>query len=188
MENLLISFDLDETLFHSKTRPINGLKEDLFFDKYYTYFRPGSLDLLRKISKDKSFDIGIYTASTKDYAEYILSHLLPKDLEILYLFDRNRLVFPEYQNSDIYRYSGEREHLKDLKKVKIHTGRSLNRIIAVDDKPNLYARQYSNVLRIPRFEGDPKDDYLDKLWIYLNKLKIKDNVRSLEKRDWLQQI
>eukprot|EP01119_Soliformovum_irregulare_P000858 TRINITY_DN10629_c0_g1_i2.p1 TRINITY_DN10629_c0_g1~~TRINITY_DN10629_c0_g1_i2.p1 ORF type:complete len:120 (-),score=23.30 TRINITY_DN10629_c0_g1_i2:7-366(-) len=72
--------------------------------------------------------------------------------------------------------------VKSLKKVK-KKGWSLSNVLIIDDKPATFERNYGNAIRVHPFEGDPSDDELLSLLLFLEDLAEKD-VRKIEKRGW----
>jgi TFIIF-interacting CTD phosphatase-like protein len=77
----------------------------------------------------------------------------------------------------------EEEFLKDLKKVK-RSGYRLERVLIADDTPRKVRRHYGNAVYVPPFTGDPEDDLLPRLAMYLTTLRDEPDVRVLEKRGW----
>ena len=67
-------------------------------------------------------------------------------------------------------------------------GLSVRRDATTTDSPEKLARQYGNLVRIRPFLGDPDDEELKWLGLYLPELAGEENVRRVEKRDWRQRL
>ena len=126
--------DLDETLVH------------YFEDETESYVkvRLGAENFIKELSK--YCEICIFTASTKYYADIVIDGL-----------DYNHLVdFRLYrQHTSINRGI----NIKDLSKL----GRSLEKIIIVDNIEDNYQLQPNNGINISDFEGDENDNELEYL-------------------------
>lgn len=81
---------------------------------------------------------------------------------------------PEYQDF---------EWVKNLQKLK-RRGYRLEQIIMLDDTPKKLRRNYGNLVRINMFEGDMQDRELKHVMLYLQELKLAENIRKIEKRGW----
>lgn len=188
MKQRLLSLDLDETLIFGTKKPLEHRLPDLKMGDYFIYYRPGVKNFLHKVSNHKSLMFGIYTAATKDYAEGILSNLLPENKNPLFIFDRKRLVFREQDTFMPYSSFAPKPYIKDLKKVKNATGFGYEDIIAIDDRPNLYPRQYGNIVAVPEYLGEMNDKTLEHLWKFITILMKDSDVRRREKRGWLEKM
>ena len=180
---LLVVLDLDETLFHSSYEPLDR-PADFRIDEYHTYKRPGVDAFLQKLMNDPRFALAIWTSATEDYAIIALEALGIRKDSLLACFSRDRCVrtslMPEMGFGEGQRF------VKDLRKLKRATGWSVERMIAIDDNPDFFTRQYSNLLRIEPYHGEEemqKDVFvalLDRLaWLHTL-----ENVRPAEKRNW----
>lgn len=118
--------DLDETLIH-------------FFNTntYGIYFlRPFCLQFLRELSE--SYEIIIFTAGTKQYADKIIDGLDPSNSLI-----KHRLYRDHMNNS-----------FKDLSRI----GRDLKKTIILDNIEDNYSLQPDNGLQIKSWKGDDIND------------------------------
>ena len=106
---------------------------------------------------------------------------MPKDIEISFLWARDRCIADRNLNTD------EIEWVKDLRKLK-KKGYNLDNIVVVDDSPEKLKRNYGNLIRINPFFGDTTDDELEKLESFLFMIKDMGNVRVFEKRKWKNKI
>jgi TFIIF-interacting CTD phosphatase-like protein len=76
---------------------------------------------------------------------------------------------------------------KQVKKVK-RRGYNLESVIAIDDTPKKWEKSYGNLVRVTPFEGDESDRELEHLLVYLDTLRKEDNIRSIEKGGWRDNI
>ena len=151
--------DLDETLVHCEFNPVRSKipsKIVSFYDEdidetvqVSVILRPGVLDFLREAKK--YFQIGIFTASVKSYADSVLSILDPAND----LFD-----FRLYRESCI---KVGRAYVKDLRIFK----REMKDLILVDNSLYSFANQLSNGILISSFYDDPADNELENTLSYL---------------------
>jgi CTD small phosphatase-like protein 2 len=151
--------DLDETLVHcefQETRSNIQSKLVSFYDedinehvKVSVILRPGVFEFLREVKK--YFQIGIFTASVKSYADSVLSVLDPAND----LFD-----FRLYRESCI---KVGRAYVKDLRIFK----RDMKDLILVDNSLYSFANQLSNGILISSFYDEPEDNELKNISSYL---------------------
>ena len=129
--------DLDETLVHYVTQ-----------EKKFK-LRPGCLWFLREMSK--IFELIIFTAAAKDYADFILD-IIEKRVENLPDSNKGVKLFSHrlYRTNCILD-SGV--YVKDLSKL----GRSLNSTIIVDNIRDNFNKQPENGIEILTWVGDPND-------------------------------
>lgn len=175
---LLVVLDLDETLVHS---PDGGPLErpaDFFAGSYPVYRRPGVEAFLHTLLDE--LEVAVWTSSSELYASLVTRELFgPRVSELQFIWAARRCTQrfdPEWQ---------EKYWLKNLGKVK-RLGRSLERVVAVDDTPRKYSRHYGNLVRVKPWTGDLDDDELPALLEYLRWLSTQDNVRAVDKRGWRQ--
>lgn len=174
MKDKLLILDLDETLIFSSLEKLS-IKEDFSLGDYFVYKRP-DLDTFLKYVQN-SFQLAVWTSSTSDYADGIIEQLFPDQSFLKFVWARERCV------SKIDIETGEQYWVRDLKKVK-KLGFDLSKILVIDDSVEKLERNYGNHIPVIPFLGDPKDDELPKLANFLEKIKIIDSVRSIEKRNW----
>lgn len=123
--------DLDETLIHFK----NDLTKPKFLIRPYAY------NFLKNLSS--SYEIIIFTAAQKDYADWILDKIDSKK-NIVY-----RLYREHCQMS-------KTSHLKDLRLI----GRDLSKTLIVDNFAENFALHKENGICIRSWYGDLNDDVL----------------------------
>jgi RNA polymerase II subunit A small phosphatase-like protein len=178
MKNKLLILDLDETLIFSSLEKLSS-KEDFSVGNYFVYKRP-NLDTFLKFIQN-NFQLAVWTSSTSDYAGGIVKQLFPDKSILKFVWARERCV------SKIDIESREQYWIKDLKKVK-KLGFNLEKVLVIDDSPEKLERNYGNHIPVIPFLGDPKDDELQRLMNFLEKIKNLDSVRSIEKRNWRNSI
>ena len=124
--------DLDETLIHSFI--VNEVHQSYFI-------RPFCFEFLNELSS--IFEIIIFTAGTKEYADNILDQIDKKNNIIKHRLYRDHLTFGN-DNKSI---------LKDLSKL----GRDLKKTIIVDNVEENYTLQKDNGLLIKTWDGNFND-------------------------------
>lgn len=163
--------DLDETLIHSQfelgteTEIYKGYENDKGLETKYLSFhdsdinekvkfkvilRPGVRNFLSKVSEH--FQVGIFTASIKDYADEILNYLDPTN-EIF--------SFKCYRESCI---KVGRAYIKDL---RIFENRKLQNIVILDNSLYSFSNQLSNGILIDSFYNEENDNELNNILQYL---------------------
>lgn len=190
---LLVVLDLDECLIHSR-----GYDPSQTYDfiiprdvddsepLYGTMIRPGVDEFLDFLFDNDAFDVGVWTSATDDYAAVVVDKVFGPERQPSFVFSRERCVKTWDYRGNVYS-SGRPEQLliKDLKKVKKHTGYDYDRMVAIDDNPVYYLRQYSNLVTVPEYLAKPEKAVFPHLMSYLEKLATLDDVRPAEKRGWL---
>ncbi len=133
--------DLDETLIH--------------FDQKHRHFkvRPYATRFLREMAK--FFEVCIFTAALKDYADWIINHIDP-DKSVAHRLYRDSTR----QTKGIY--------LKDLSRL----GRDLDRCIIIDNIEENFSAQPDNGIHIKSWYSDPHDRELDKLIPFLRQIVV----------------
>jgi RNA polymerase II subunit A small phosphatase-like protein len=173
LEKKLLVLDLDETLVHASDFRL-AHEESFSAGPYYVYARPHLHEFVDAVLK--KFTVGVWTASGEAYASLVLERIFPPEA-LAFVWSSQRCTPARDWTT------GEYGAVKNLRKLKAK-GYPLESIIAVDDTPAKYAKNYGNLVCVREFVGDPKDDELPLLAAYLNELAAVPNVRAVEKRGW----
>lgn len=159
--------DLDETLVHSTIKPVSHhhLTVDVMIDgiscTFYVIKRPHVDLFLKKMCE--WFDVIIFTASMKQYADPLIDQLDPKRMVKGRLFRESCL-------------QKDGNFIKDLSLI----GQDLANTIIVDNSPIAYSHNKENALPIENWMGDnPSDDALLNLIPFLGALRFTSDVRSI---------
>lgn len=174
IEAILLILDIDETLLYASERRLER-DPDFRVGHYFVYVRPHLREFLQTC--EEHFRLAIWSSSSADYLNAIVEKVLPRELNLEFVWSRERCV---------QRFSGESQELyyvKDLKKV-CRKEYDLDRILIVDDSPEKVERNYGNAIYVRPFFGAADDDELRNLGRYLKSVSQLTNVRCIEKRDW----
>ncbi|PKA46848.1 Mitochondrial import inner membrane translocase subunit TIM50 [Apostasia shenzhenica] len=163
--------DLDMTLVHSKFMApperydfiVRPCREDPAV-AYYVLKRPGVHDFLRAAAD--SFEVVVFTASTKEYADLIVDWLDPEGKMIAH-----RLYRDSCKDVDGVK------NVKDLSGL----GRDLEKVVIVDDKPRSYALQPENAIPVTPFVDDLADRELERLTKFFDVAGSFDDMREAVK-------
>ena len=135
--------DLDETLIFSTLIKTQNTNFSIRVGRIRLYIqtRPGLEDFFKLISP--FYEIFIYTASKKEYANLIIDHIAPEVPESHRLFSDSIRVFDGYL-------------AKDLRLID----KECNQIILVDNSPSSGVLQPKNFLGITGWYGEEDDKVL----------------------------
>jgi RNA polymerase II subunit A small phosphatase-like protein len=188
-KEILLILDLDETLIHASAELI---RDDYDFQvyHYFLYKRPGLDAFLRLCAQH--FRLAIWSSASDDYVNAVVKEILPSDIGLEFVWGRSRctpFLLPQYDEQGFYNldFSSKYEFAKRLKKVT-RRGFNLQRILIVDDTPEKVLHNYGNAIYAKPYYGDTNDHELAILATYLLALKDAENVRTIEKRHWRQQV
>lgn len=150
----LLILDIDNTLLyleHKANFKFKNQKIDPDFkidNDYYGVFRPYLEKFLKAISKH--YDIALWTTGNTKYANEIANLIFdPLNIKLIFVWSGNEC------------YSGTSKSL-DLV-IEEFPEYAKKDIIALDDSPNCYRLDPENLIKIPKFLGDPNDTELLKV-------------------------
>jgi len=186
---ILLILDVDETLIHASAKEL-GIKADFKVFDYFIYKRP-YLDFFLDEIKDH-FMVAVWSSASDDYVNEIVKLIFPENFDLKFVWGRSRCTPKRFLNVDEYgnyddRYLDHFNYVKPLKKVK-KKGFDLNKILIIDDTPHKSRENYGNAIYPKEYLGDIEDDELKQLSKYLKLFMGIDNVRSIEKRNWRNEI
>ena len=173
----MIILDLDETLAHcvrqrEPTKPpdvlldfttMSGLKTKIGFN-----IRPYTKECLEMLNQ--FFEVVVFTASNKNYADLILDYIDPTNTLIQHRLYRDSCIPSRDNKVNVY--------IKDL---RIFRNRDLKDVIIVDNAVYSFGAQLSNGIPITPFKDDPQDREFLYLMNYLNIIKDYDDMRELNR-------
>jgi Dullard-like phosphatase family protein len=157
--------DLDETLVHSSFIPnVKAIfririKADDKTSLLYVLFRPHAREFLKKVAQ--LFEVVIFTASQKNYADFIIDKL---DID-------NCVSHRLYRDHCV---SIKKRYVKNLSLI----GRDLKNVIIVDNSPFAYKLNVENGIPIETWTGKEDDKNLEKLYELLERLVKVEDVRQ----------
>lgn len=164
---ITLALDLDETLVHCSVQPIDNaeLTFNVNFNgmdyEVYVRTRPHLEHFLRTVSQ--WFEIIIFTASQKVYADKLLNILDPKNEYIQHRVFRDSCV------------NVDGNYLKDLHIL----GREIPKVAIVDNSMQAFGFQVDNGIPIESWFDDDNDSELLSLIPFLRALKDSKDVRPL---------
>ena len=166
-KNTLV-LDLDETLVHSNLEDEEGTPDFTFPVKFNNEIhavnvrvRPHLQEFIRCVSE--KFEVVIFTASQKVYADKLLDQLDPDRIFFSHRLFRDSCVLVEGN------------YLKDLSIL----GRDLNRTIIIDNSPQAFGFQIENGIPIESWYDDPTDEHLLRLLPVLDILSGVSDVKPI---------
>ena len=164
---ITLVLDLDETLVHSSSEAISDPDNIVYISSsagtrtLYVKYRPGMLEFLHTVSK--KFELVVYTASTQEYAEQVISKIDPRRKILKHRLFRQNCV----AHSGFY--------IKNLERL----GRDLSQVVIIDDSITAFAYHLNNGIPIRRWIDDPCDKELEKASSLLERLLEVPDVRPV---------
>lgn len=169
---ITLVLDLDETLVHCTVEPTADADETFpvnFHGMEYLVhvkLRPHVFDFLQSVC-DK-FEVVVFTASQKVYADELLNRIDPTGKYIRHRMFRDSCL------------AVEGNFLKDLTVL----GRDMSQMVLVDNSPHAFGYQIDNGIPIESWFDDPKDTELLKLDRFLNTLHGCKDVRKAVRNEF----
>ena len=190
MQPLLVVLDLDETLVHASRKHL-GHAPDFRAGQYFVYKRPFLDEFLQQLSE--SFPFAIWSSATRDYVLEIAEQILPEKAVPEFIWAREKCSIRATPNIDEYGYynmdTGQSPYFysKQFQRIK-RLGFSLRRSLMIEDSPEKIANSYGNAIYVSEFNGQKGQDIeLLCLIEYLKTFELTENVRTVEKRGWIDQ-
>lgn len=154
----LLLLDLDETLVHSGDWDPNFFETKMCFRSSGGGMAEVGLNIRPHLAKfleivSSFFDLGVFTASSTDYANKVISHIDPKKKYFEVVFTRDHCLC-----------IGKNEYVKDLLVVG---NRPKDSIFLVDNSSVYFSLQPDNGIPILPYYSNPKDEELLKLSVFL---------------------
>ena len=184
-----VILDLDQTLISAEaTEEYDAIKNrkkakkfsSTNMESFYVVFeRPGLQEFLDFLFEE--FDVSIWTAASKDYALFVIEH-------IIIAGKPNRTlewIFFSYHCDISKKYKGHTKDLTVITDVYKIPGYSLDNTFIIDDYDEVYNTQKENCVIAPAFEfeddNSDKDKFLVELKTALKKYKKAGDInRSLK--------
>eukprot|EP00611_Tribonema_gayanum_P012839 TRINITY_DN2352_c0_g1_i3.p1 TRINITY_DN2352_c0_g1~~TRINITY_DN2352_c0_g1_i3.p1 ORF type:complete len:364 (-),score=136.55 TRINITY_DN2352_c0_g1_i3:102-1193(-) len=176
--------DLDETLVHCSFEPLPGAEcllpvvLDGVTYTVYACVRPGATELLRRLGQ--VYEIVVYTASLRSYAEIMVRHL-DQDGVVRHVLSRDACFAPRARASPFAPLLGSSSGggggvLKDVALLR----RALSNVVLVDNSPASAAPQPLNAVIVASYLGRADDELL-RLVPFLESLSAAPDVRAYAK-------
>uniref|UniRef100_A0A7R9U6B2 FCP1 homology domain-containing protein n=1 Tax=Pinguiococcus pyrenoidosus TaxID=172671 RepID=A0A7R9U6B2_9STRA len=166
-DKMTLVLDLDETLVHCTIDEVPNpdhifpVQFNGFYYQVYVRLRPHLQHFLRAVSQ--MFEVVVFTASQKVYADALLDIIDPKHELVRHRLFREACLCVEGN------------YLKDLNVL----GRDLKRTVLVDNSPHAFGYQVDNGIPIESWYESDADNELLRLLGFLQRLQKEDDVRAL---------
>lgn len=186
---MLLILDIDETLIHATNQKLEREPEFRVFH-YYVYERPYLKEFLKFCNEH--FRIAIWSSASDNFVSEVVKIIIPPEIELEFVWSRNKCTYSlnvsrdedGYYNLDGLSHYSFTKQFKKLRKK----GYDLSRVLMIDDTPEKLANSYGNAIYVREYTGGEEDNELKLLTNYLLKLKNEENVRTIEKRFWRNEI
>lgn len=169
----LIIFDLDQTLVHASNKPFDLAQ--FRTESFHLAARPGIAAMLRRLEPHYSFLL--WSNTDRASIDEKIENVWPKEIPLVDIFCHLK------SSKRVIEGKSERFFKDVFKVIKRHPQYSKGDILGVEDKPETFARNYGNVIRVSPYTGAP-DRELDDLTDYLLSIAKHPDFRTLEKRHW----
>jgi RNA polymerase II subunit A small phosphatase-like protein len=168
--NLLVVFDLDETLVFTRRvrcgEPESPFPDDFTIDlgesHYKVFVRPGARELIRACQS--RFLVGVWSSAKADYVRALSERL----------FDVSRLAFVRHRD-----HCQKSEHMFTPIKNLSEIDHPIERIILIDDDPETARHNPGNLLPVRVYREFPFGDDLYRAWEKIKALAGHHDVRTV---------
>ncbi len=176
-ERKLLILDLDETLIFASESSLER-EADFKISQYFVYKRPYLKSFLDFCFYH--FEVAVWTTSSTLYAAEVVNNI--------FIQEKPQFVWTRERATQAYD-SEMQEHfwVKRINKIR-RRGYGLEKVIVIDDSPEKWRDGYGNLVKISAFFGAEDDDELKILQSYLEKLKELPSIRTVDKRNWRNEI
>jgi RNA polymerase II subunit A small phosphatase-like protein len=184
-KELLLIFDLDETLVHATKSQLNRLP-DFEVGEYKIYKRPDFDTFINQCNE--KYKIAVWSSADDKYVKETVKKLFPNHIKLEFVWTRlncsikivRKPLIEGIEDGITYK---EHQWIKPLNRIK-RKGIGIKRMLIIDNSPYKVVESKENALIIPSFEGEEKDSELLRLYDFLaNYDDIKD-VRKVDKENW----
>ncbi len=174
----LLILDIDETLVHSQNA-VKGRQYEFQIGPYGVLLRPGANEFADQCTQ--LFTVAIWTTATIAYATEIIKFVFPNPYALSFIYAREKCTL-HFDTEERRQY-----YVKDLSNLHKTQFTPAN-IIVVDDTPDVVRRNPENAVLVKPFHGDPNDDELPVLLRYLEFLGPAEDIRTVDKHNWRNQM
>ncbi|MCA6361696.1 MAG: HAD family hydrolase [Bacteroidetes bacterium] len=184
----LLILDLDETLIHAAPKPL-AREADFSVFNYSVYIRP-HLHYFLKFVKPH-YQLAVWSSASDDYVAEVVKRIFPADIPLEFVWGNSRCTpyFPAFDETSLVSPHGFGNYLyaKKLNKLR-KRGWDINRMLIVDDTPAKVQFNYGNAIYVNEWTGQTDDKELYYLAFYLQSLRNVHNMRTIEKRNWKENL
>jgi len=181
---MLVIFDIDGTIIHTQIFEKN---------KIYIYRRPGLDELMEYVFNN--FEVGFWTAATHKYANFVLEKCLKRDhynkIKFIYSYDRCRRRYEITEETGLIPQTTISKPLRKIwrtRNAKLKGWTKRNTLIIEDTQSNCI-ENYGNAIYVPSYNAiNINDEILYDLTLYLEQIRVIDNVRVIDKRNWVKSL
>lgn len=173
-KSILLIFDLDETLIHSRYEQLDR-KPEIIIDPLSVYLRPHTADLIKAAAEH--FEVAVWSAGSPVYVRTIVDLIFPTGIKPIFAWNRDHCT----QKFEFFPF--QILFLKDLSKIS-EFGFDLAHTLIIEDDP-VKIRMYSdNAIIVGQYYGEKEDDELLHLAKFITTLAGSNDVRAELKDGW----
>lgn len=184
-KNLLLIFDLDETLIHATRDKLNR-KADFKIGEYNVYKRPNVDEFLKKCFAN--YRVAIWSSADDEYVKETIKILIPEHEKLEFIWTRlncsikviKKPILEDFEYGGFYK---EHQWIKPLRRIK-QKGIGIKSMLIIDNSPYKVIESKENALIIDSYEGGEQDNELNRLFEFLNNFKDVKDVRKINKENW----